>query len=249
MVSDKKRRPAVLIAWAIVATVAIAALALGLRYFRQPRFLRGERDRISPILKPVDLSDRSFFLRGSRYFLRLDSSRTGLTWAFDRPVQGKLHVTLMVEAKQTPEPPLRFVISAVAASGGKRPLVSDVLQSRMSVSAERSYETEVSLPAGAKIELEAIPETADVWPAIHAGITVPRIETVVSAAKPSHLLIISIDALRSDYLGVYRALSGHPPAQSFSPQLDRFAEDAVVFLNARTTQSSTWPALTSLFLS
>jgi arylsulfatase A-like enzyme len=155
----------------------------------------------------------------------------------------------MVEAKQTPEPPLKFVISAVAVSGGKRQLISDVLPTRVSGSTERSYVTELSLPAGAKIELEAIPETDDVWPIIHAGITVPLIETGEAAAKPSHLLIVSLDALRSDYLGVYQTLAGHPPAQSFSPQIDRFAEDAVVFLNARTTQSSTWPALTSLFLS
>lgn len=239
----------VLVAWAIGAIVIIAALAAGLRHFRQPRYLRGERDRVSPVLKPADLSERSFFLRGSRYFLRLDEGRPALTWKLDRPVKGKLRLTVYVSSKQSPEPPLEYVISAVAPTGGSRRLYADVLRCRESGSDERTFETEVALPAGAKIEVEAIPGRADGWAFLHAGISVPLIETESTAAKPSHLLIISLDALRSDFLGVYRTLAGHPVEQSFSPQLDCFSENAVVFLNARTTQSSTWPALTSLFLS
>ncbi|MBN2409187.1 MAG: sulfatase-like hydrolase/transferase [Candidatus Aminicenantes bacterium] len=249
MASTKKRRPAVLVAWAIVAAVTVAGLAIGVRYFRTPRFLRGERDRVSPILKPVDLSEHSFFLRGSRYFLRLDDGRPSLTWELDRPVQGKLHLTLYVSSKKSPEPPLEFVVNAIAPTGGSHRLYSDVLQCPPSGSDERTFETDVALPAGAKIEVEAIPDTAKDWAFLHAGISIPLIETESTAAKPSHLLIISLDALRSDYLGVYQTLDGHPPEQSFSPQLDLFSDDAVVFLNARTTQSSTWPALTSLFLS
>jgi arylsulfatase A-like enzyme len=249
MASTKKRRPSVLIIWTAALAATVTVLALGFRHFRQPHYLHGERDRVSSVLKPVDLNDRSFFLRGSRYFIRFDSARPGLTWTFDEPARGRLRVAVVVEAKQTPEPPLEFIVNAVAPSGGRQRLVSDVLQARVSATTERNYEAEVSLPAGAKIEFEVMPETTDVWPTIHAGMTVPQIETAATKAEPSHLLIISLDALRSDYLGIYRALNGHPPDQSFSPQLDRFAEDAVVFLNARTTQSSTWPALTSLFLS
>ena len=84
------------------------------------------------------------------------------------------------------------------------------------------------------------------------GISVPRIlkpnrenlDTV-----PPNLILISIDTLRADYLGIYRRLCGEGVEFSHSPNIDRLAEEATVFLHAHSPQSSTWPALSSMLLS
>jgi len=64
------------------------------------------------------------------------------------------------------------------------------------------------------------------------------------------ILVISIDTLRADYVGVYQKLLGIREHQkSWSPNIDSVAAESVVFANAFTTNSATWPALSSLFLS
>lgn len=76
-----------------------------------------------------------------------------------------------------------------------------------------------------------------------------RLKTA-SAKKPVNVLFLSIDTLRADYIGAYRKLLGiEPERPSFSPNLDRLAAEAALFTRAFTTQTSTWPALSSLFLS
>lgn len=52
-------------------------------------------------------------------------------------------------------------------------------------------------------------------------------------AKPEQIILISIDALRADYLGPWRDGWGH------TPNLDRFAAENVVFRDALTTWSDT----------
>ncbi len=65
--------------------------------------------------------------------------------------------------------------------------------------------------------------------------------------KNKNILLITIDTLRADYLGYYRKLKGmYPEKISFSPNLDRIADENLVFTRAYTTISSTWPALTSI---
>jgi choline-sulfatase len=87
---------------------------------------------------------------------------------------------------------------------------------------------------------------------IRFGITLPRI---IEASPPSgrekvpDLILISIDTLRPDYLGIYRELNSENPGFSFSPNIDSVAGQSCIFLNAYTPQSSTWPALSSIFLS
>lgn len=56
-----------------------------------------------------------------------------------------------------------------------------------------------------------------------------------------NLLFISIDTLRADHLGVY----GYP--RPTSPNIDRLAEQSVVFRNFFTTMPKTGPAMTTLF--
>jgi arylsulfatase len=85
------------------------------------------------------------------------------------------------------------------------------------------------------------------------GITIPRIEKTGDMIDLSqdipNLLIISIDTLRSDYLGIYKDLEGQPYDHSFSPNMDLFCKQAVVFKKAYTPLSSTWPALASMHTS
>jgi arylsulfatase A-like enzyme len=248
MAETKKRGRAIFFSAAAVLVVIAVITGLAL-HFGRPRFLRGERGRVSPVLKPFDLNDRNFFLVDNRYLLRLDSTQSSLRWAFSRPVRGQLHIAFFAFPKGGPVPPLRFFAAAVSSRGRQKTVIFETWRNESADVIERHYEVAVSLPAGSEIEFAAVPETADDWSSVDVGITVPRVETEKTIPPPSHLLIISIDALRSDFLGVYQALAGRPPQQSFSPELDRFAENAVVFLNARTVQSATWPALSSMALS
>ena len=59
--------------------------------------------------------------------------------------------------------------------------------------------------------------------------------------KPPNILVILIDTLRADHLGVY----GYP--RDTSPRLDAFARENTMFNNARTAAPWTPPAVASLF--
>jgi len=249
MASSKKRKPLAFVIWAI-ALIALAAI-LGIAYhsIRTPRFLRGERDRVSPVVKPAELGDRSFFLAGSRYLLRLDPEQPSIRWKFDRLVRGQLRVSLFVSPKSSSVPPLKFTATVSAPRGRKRRVILEAWRDRTSGPIKRQYNVKIVVPAGGEIELAVIPEMVETWRDLDIGITVPSIETAEPAPRPIHVIILSVDALRSDFVGVYQTLAGRRPAQSFSPELDRLAENAVIFRSARTTQSATWPALASLMLS
>jgi arylsulfatase A-like enzyme len=71
-----------------------------------------------------------------------------------------------------------------------------------------------------------------------AGGCVDSDDTVVDK-----VLLISIDTLRADYLGVYN------PVMRTSPNLDALAEESVVFTDAITQATSTLASHTSLFYS
>lgn len=64
-----------------------------------------------------------------------------------------------------------------------------------------------------------------------------------SASAVRNLILISLDTLRPDHLGLY----GY--SRATSPNLDRFAQRAVVFERATAQASSTRPSHQSLFLS
>lgn len=59
--------------------------------------------------------------------------------------------------------------------------------------------------------------------------------------KPPNILVILIDTLRADHLGVF----GYP--RDTSPRLDAFARENTIFRNARTAAPWTPPAVASLF--
>jgi arylsulfatase A-like enzyme len=242
-------RKTVLFGLLFLAAAAVAGVVLWRRLGSLPSYVRGESDRVSPVLKPSGLEVRSFFLAGDRYLLRLDRESPFLLWKIDRPVTGELEVAFHAVLKGESAPTLSFSASVSEGNGAMRELLSKTWPPAPERAVGQSFKVPVSIAPGSSIEFRLSPPEAGDPSVMDVGITTPSIKTQGSGPQPSNLLIISIDALRQDYLGVYQALSGHPPALSFSPELDRFSENAVVFLNARTTQPSTWPALSSLNLS
>lgn len=58
-----------------------------------------------------------------------------------------------------------------------------------------------------------------------------------------NVVIVSIDTLRADHLGLY----GYD--RDTSPRLDRIAEQAITFERARAPRGLTWPSLVSMFTS
>ena len=242
-------RRTVLTVLIVMAVAAGSAVLLWHRYGSLPPYIQGESHLISPVLKPSGLEVRDFFLVGTRYLIRLDSKRPSLLWKVDRPATGELKVVFHALLKREIANALIFSASQVEGKGNTRELLSQEWRPRPGEAVEREFRVPVSAPRGAAIEFRLVPPALGDPSIMDAGITVPSITTESTGPKPSNLLLISIDALRRDFLGIYQTLSGHPPALSLSPNLDGFSEDAVVFLNARTTQPSTWPALSSLHLS
>ena len=252
MMPTKRRavsRKRALVGIIVLAVAAISGAALWRRFGSLPSYVRGESDRVSPVLKPSGLEGRSFFLARERYLLRLEPESPSLLWKIDRPVAGKLRVAFHAALKGGASSAFSFSASVTEKNGSVRELFSNAWPPSPGKEVEKRFLVPVSIGEGSEIEFRLSPPAAADPSVMDAGITIPSIEAGSSGPKPSNLLIISIDALRQDALGVYQALSGNPPALSFSPELDRFSEDAVVFLNARTTQPSTWPALSSLHLS
>jgi choline-sulfatase len=242
-------RKTVLFSLLFLAVAAVAGVLLWRRFGSLPSYIRGESGRVSPVLKPSGLEARSFFLAGDRYLMRLDRESPFLLWKLDRSVTGELEVAFHAVLKGEALPAFDFSASVTEGNGTVRELFSKTWVPSPGRAVGETFKVPVSIAPGSSIEFRLTPPEAGDPSVMDVGITIPSIKTQGSGPQPSNLLIISIDALRQDLLGVYKALSGHPPGLSFSPELDRFSENAVVFLNARTTQPSTWPALSSLHLS
>ncbi|MBN2409350.1 MAG: sulfatase-like hydrolase/transferase, partial [Candidatus Aminicenantes bacterium] len=65
----------------------------------------------------------------------------------------------------------------------------------------------------------------------------------VKIPSPDHIIIFAIDAVRPDHLGCYRS------SKNVSPNIDRLAEQGVVFLNAYANAPWTKPSVASIFSS
>lgn len=234
--------------WAAAAFAALAVLAAAFLLPRLPSRPGNQRGRTLPVLKPAEVDARKFFLSPPFVLLRLDSRQPFFDWTFARPVRGYLEVEFTAAIAKGHD--LTFAVVQDGGSARRRRLVHETLLQRADQPLRRRFRVGVSLPAGGRLRFEALPRPAAPWPAGDVGIGIPRIVVAgADADRPADLLIISIDALRSDALGVYQELAGNKPGRSPSPELDRFAREATVFLDARTTQSATWPALASLHLS
>lgn len=111
----------------------------------------------------------------------------------------------------------------------------------------RAIKTAVSLGVNDKIRFslqDSSPSVGDNFDLINLKL-IP--EKGPDHKKNKNILLITIDTLRADYLGYYRKLKGlYPDRISFSPNLDRIADDNLIFTKAYTPISSTWPALSSI---
>jgi hypothetical protein len=107
---NKQRTALGVLAIALLGTALVVGSAL--LAGRKARFRSGETERMSPILKPADLSDRSFFHVKSNYLLRLDSRQSSLSWKIGRLAGGLLKVSFFAYPEKEAEvPPMRFVVS------------------------------------------------------------------------------------------------------------------------------------------
>jgi arylsulfatase A-like enzyme len=78
--------------------------------------------------------------------------------------------------------------------------------------------------------------------------SVGKSSELLDASRSSpNLILISIDSLRSDHLGIYGYQPAFTPNQPTSPTLDRFAQTALVYDQAWSSSSWTLPAHTSMF--
>lgn len=230
---------------AVVLWTVVPACRKGL-----PEAMRGESGRRSPVLRPAGLDDRSFFLSEGRYYVRLDPGEPALRWDLAEGGSGRLEVAFRAVPKTAVSPAFGFAVAVSEGTAPARVLHEERWDDGARGPVGGPVALDVSLAPGSRLEFRlTAPGSVPSPEVLDAGIGVPRLVTEAQGPPPSNLLIISIDALRRDALGIYQELSGRKPAMSMSPELDRFSEDAVVFLNAQTTQSSTWPALSSLHLS
>jgi arylsulfatase A-like enzyme len=233
--------------WVAAAFIVVGAAVSVFFLTRLPNDLHTQRRTFSPVLKPAKIKNRTFFFDPPFFFMRLDAKQPFFDWTCVQPVRGYLEVEFSFALVQGAG--LTFSVAQYGEETRKRRLVHETVLATAGQLVRRRFRVGVALPAGSRLRFEVQPKTSAPWPAGDIGISVPCIVTRSQAAGPANVLIISIDALRSDAVGVYRELAGDKPRRSPSPEIDRFAREATVFLNARTTQSSTWPALASLLLS
>ena len=231
-----------------LAFLAIGTISAVIYFTRTPGYLRGQQHLLSPVLKPKYVSERNFFFAKPNFLMRLDAEQPSFTWTLERSARGMLEVSFFAFPEK--DAAMSFTVTQDGLDGRQRKLIHEAFRQNEARSIQRQYKVGVALPVGGKLKFEVRPAAGTPWPSFNFGITIPRIELAQkTSARPANLLILSIDALRSDVLGIYQTLDAKPPKRSASPELDRFAEEAAVFLNARTTQSATWPALASLNLS
>jgi arylsulfatase A-like enzyme len=80
--------------------------------------------------------------------------------------------------------------------------------------------------------------------AIGAGVVAAWVAlSMRGGRRPERIILISVDSLRSDFLGVYN------PRAACSPRIDAFARDSLVFADAITQAPSTAPSHKSILYS
>ena len=107
------------------------------------------------------------------------------------------------------------------------------------------YAARVRHPLRAAARVALITGLLLLWPVVHFFATDwiwsgASSSTIATSARPN-VLLISIDTLRADHLGSYGDVN------QLTPQLDRFANEGVVFEQAMSSSPWTLPAMASLF--
>lgn len=128
----------------------------------------------------------------------------------------------------------------------KHILFSDSIEPGNDESARRWFDEELELSAYEGEHVELVFETVQSAEGVAAGYAVWSNPTLYSAAgrreKPN-VILISIDTLRADHLGCY----GYH--RQTSPNIDRLAQNGILFKNAFSQSSWTIPSHGSIFTS
>jgi arylsulfatase A-like enzyme len=218
-----------------------------------------------PVWKPKNVfADNSFFFAGNRFVINLQDNQGVFRWQVPENCKGYLsfraHVFLPEETKgQNDDKNLILPLTEITvirknASQERTILTNNMtdLNFRDRLAFSKGFQKEITVNRGDTLEFRVNPslESLDNREIMY-GITVPRLENPSLLAEQAYknLIIISIDTLRADYVGIYKQLAGEKVDFSFSPNLDAFADQSVVFLNASTPETATWPALASLLVS
>ena len=218
-----------------------------------------------PVWKPKKVfADNRFFFAGNRFVIDLKNNQGVFKWKVPENCVGDLsfrtHVFLPEETKGQNDdkdlvlPEAQITVKRKNASQEKTLLTHKMtdLNFRNRLAFGKGFQKNISVNRGdtlefrIKLSLKQLDNRE-----ISYGITVPRLvnPSLLTEQSYKNLIIISIDTLRADYLGIYQKLAGKDIDFSFSPNLDAFAEQSVVFLNASTPETATWPALASLLVS
>lgn len=218
-----------------------------------------------PVWKPKNVfAENDFFFIGNWFVINLKERHGVFQWKVPENCTGhlafRMHVMLPEETKgQNNErdlvlPEAKLVVKKRNADQEKTLLTSEMtdLNFRGRLAFGKGFQKDVTVNRGDTLEFHIKPsqERLDKREILY-GITVPKLvnPSLLASQTYKNLIIISIDTLRADYVGIYRKLAGEQVDFSFSPNLDALSEQSVVFLNAYTPESATWPALASLLLS
>jgi arylsulfatase A-like enzyme len=263
------KKKAFFIVFFVILVILIAVIAIYLRSNQKNFFestVKKEIIRSSladiPILVPKDMfSQMGFFFARNRAVVNLNNDE-GFVWRIPRDFNGELVFRLCLYLNDLPEELSQVpnVSEAYIQIRRKREQgISILFERKISpVNFKRRIfikllrKKNISLKKGDELEfaMRISPSEID-GEYVKFGITVPKLidKDRMYAKKFNNLIIISIDTLRADYLGIYKKLYGEKFQFSFSPNLDQFARESVIFKNAYTPQTSTWPALASLMVS
>lgn len=218
-----------------------------------------------PVWKPKNVfAENDFFFIGNWFVINLKERHGVFLWKVPENCAGhlafRMHVMLPEETKgQNTKrdlvlPEAKLVVKRRNANQEKILLTSEMtdLNFRGRLAFGKGFQKDVTVNRGDILEFRVKPsqERLDDREILY-GITVPKLvnPSLLAAQTYKNLIIISIDTLRADYVGIYRKLAGEQVDFSFSPNLDALSEQSVVFLNAFTPETATWPALASLLLS
>ncbi len=130
--------------------------------------------------------------------------------------------------------------------GKEHLLFSDSIDPRNDESARRWFDEGVELSAYKEEHVELVFETTQSSEGGTAGYAVwsnPMLYSTAEESEKPNVVLISIDTLRADRLGCY----GHH--RQTSPNIDRLAQDGVLFKNASSQSPWTIPSHGSIFTS
>ncbi|MEW6363012.1 MAG: sulfatase [Acidobacteriota bacterium] len=172
---------------------------------------------------------------------QVSSVPASLTWDVEVPEAAKLQFAIGVHPEdERPQPPAEKTIRLWVEGDCK-----SLFDTKLAAGASwKEVEVDLAAYAGRKAKIvfraEPLVESASALRVMWGN---PEIHSTKYTSNRPNFLIISVDTLRADHLHCY----GY--GRDTSPTIDRFAAQGLRFANAYTSESSTWPALTSMMTS